>query len=345
MALIFTEGFDAYTSDADAEQRGWHIESGIGVAISSDYRRGDSGYGVGMNSSYAFYRYLPTTYTTVYVGFAQLKRQNGTPSPDMSNAWFYVGDESGAHQVQLHINADHSISAWLGDHSTLLGSTAAGVYPTSTSQWNYWEVKVTIDNSAGEVVLRKNEEVVLNLTSQDTKYGSDYIGRLYWRPVYNNIGISLDDIYVDSSQFHGNCVVKTFMPDSDSATHTDFERSGGSFDYECVDEIPPNDDTDYIKSSTVGHISTFGITTGSLNTVKGINVKNFARLVGGGTRSIKPIVRSNGADYQGTEVEVTTGPTYICEPTAGIWETDPDDSNAWTQTKLEAAEFGLEITA
>ncbi|GAF84556.1 unnamed protein product, partial [marine sediment metagenome] len=27
-----------------------------------------------------------------------------------------------------------------------------------------------------------------------------------------------------------------------------------------------------------------------------------------------------------------------------IWELDPDDSGAWTQVKLEAAEFGLEIT-
>jgi len=27
------------------------------------------------------------------------------------------------------------------------------------------------------------------------------------------------------------------------------------------------------------------------------------------------------------------------------WDTDPQDAAAWTQTKLEAAEFGLEITA
>jgi hypothetical protein len=43
---------------------------------------------------------------------------------------------------------------------------------------------------------------------------------------------------------------------------------------------------------------------------------------------------------ESNEYELTTSYTH----NSVIWETDPDDSNAWTQTKLEAAEFGLEIT-
>ena len=130
------------------------------------------------------------------------------------------------------------------------------------------------------------------------------------------------------------------MPDVDGNS-ADFTRSIGSNDYECVDETPSNEDTDYISSNTLNHKSIFGITTGALSTVKGIQVNNHVRVDDAGTRKIKAIARSNGADYQGTESEVITS-DYLFE--SDIWELDPDDSGAWTQTKLEAAEFGLEIT-
>jgi hypothetical protein len=147
-------------------------------------------------------------------------------------------------------------------------------------------------------------------------------------------------MYVDDTQFHGDCRVKTFVPDSISGTNNSFTASAGNKD-ECVDEIPSNEDTDYIVSDTLNHKQTFGITTGVLGTVKAIQLNNHCRLDEAGTRKITPIIRSNGTDYSGTESDEITA-DYLFE--SEIWETDPDDSGAWTQTKLEAAEFGLEIT-
>jgi hypothetical protein len=110
---------------------------------------------------------------------------------------------------------------------------------------------------------------------------------------------------------------------------------------ECVDETPSNEDTDYIYSDTLNHKQGFGITTGSLSTVKGIQLNNHCRLDQAGTRKITPLIRSNSTDYSGTETGAIPA-DYRFE--SEIFETDPDDSSAWTQTKLEAAEFGLEIT-
>jgi hypothetical protein len=70
-------------------------------------------------------------------------------------------------------------------------------------------------------------------------------------------------------------------------------------------------------------------------------LNNFTRIDQAGTRKITPLIRSNSTDYQGTETDVITSEFKF---ESEIFETDPDDSNAWTQTKLEAAEFGLEIT-
>jgi hypothetical protein len=107
-----------------------------------------------------------------------------------------------------------------------------------------------------------------------------------------------------------------------------------------VDDNPPNDDTDYIYSATVTNKSTFGITTGALGSVKGIQLNNRLKVDGLGTRLAKPVVRSNSVDYAGGVFNGITD-SWLFYPR--IYETDPDDSNPWTQTKLEAAEFGLQI--
>ncbi len=344
MALIFLDGFEHYITDDHLQSRGWVSSSWTYAGLSASYAR-DEGIGVRLRSTNYFQQYLSELvgsglFSTLFVGWACKKVNPTTPSISTIVPFFILSDENGIHQVQLHLDSDYSIKAYDGAHS-VLGSSAAGVISSNTLMWQYIEVKVVISATVGEVIVRVNEEIVLNLTTQDTKYGTDYIGKLEWRAFYNNIDTYMDDIYVDDSQFHGNCHVKTFLPDSDE-THTDFIRSAGSNDYECVDENPPNNDTDYIKSSTVGDKSTFGITTGALGTVKGIQISQLVRSDNAGVRKIKPLIRSNSTDYQGTETEVPYQAIYISR--MECWDTDPDDSAAWTQTKLEAAEFGLEIT-
>jgi hypothetical protein len=248
-----------------------------------------------------------------------------------------IYDESGVKQVRIHVNSSYGLSAYQGDN-TLLGSTANNIF--EDNKWFYLEGKITISATVGEVTLRVNETQVLNLTSQDTKNGSDYIRYFGICAMYNDLVTLFDDIYIDDAQFHGDCRIRTFLPDSVSSTNNSFTASAGNKD-ECVDDDPPTDDTDYIYSDTLNHKQGFGITTGSLSTVKGIQLNNFTRIDQAGTRKITPLIRSNGTDYSGTETgEITAD--YIFE--SEIWETDPDDSSAWTQTKLEAAEFGLEIT-
>jgi hypothetical protein len=339
MALILIDGFD-YFSEGQSVAMGWTMGNFLQVSWSSSYAR-YGGVGIRITDSgspsYILHRNMGVNKSTIYLGIAIYKYGTGTPYFHNDGAFVLFEDESNIDQVKLYVNNSWGIDVYRGDN-TLLGSTADDLI--ANRRWFYLEAKVTISATVGVVELRINGNQVLNLTSQDTKNGSDYIRSFGLTAIHSDNETNFDDIYVDDAQFHGDCRVKTFVPDSDGNS-TDFTRSTGSNDYECVDELPANEDTDYIVSDTLNHKSIFGITTGALGTVKGIQLSNRVRIDEVGTKKITPIVRSNSTDYTGTETELITA-DYLFE--SEIWETDPDDSNPWDQTKLEAAEFGLEIT-
>ena len=337
MSLIYIDGFDHYTN-TEANYKGWSFHGTYNSFSPSSYGRFGSG---GVRTTYhdqVVKRNIGVNKSTLYMGIALAKWEAGTPIFDVRYPLITFWDELDVKQVVFCVSPTYQILAYQGD-DTLLGTSAVDILKDYV--WYYLELKVVISATVGVVEVRVNGVEIINETGLDTKNGTDYIRSLAFSAIPSQRTVYYDDLYIDDSQFHGDCRIKTFMPDSDSATHTDFTRSTGSNDYECVDESDPTDDTDYIYANTVGDISTFGITTGSLGTVQGIQLNNYLRKDDAGTRKIKPLIRSNSSDYQGTELDDVPA-NYIFY--SDIWETDPDDSNAWTQTKLEAAEFGLEIT-
>lgn len=106
---------------------------------------------------------------------------------------------------------------------------------------------------------------------------------------------------------------------------------------------PNTNQSDYVDGDTLNDIDTYGITAPSgLGAVYGIQVGLYAQNPDAGTRGIKSVVRSGGTDYLSTD-ETTLSDSW--QFALDVRETDPDDSNAWTESKLNAAEFGIKITA
>lgn len=336
MGLIFIDGFDHYAT-AQIDEK-YENTSGS-PAIGAGGRWGNNN--LDLYWTYMVEKRFPKKKSsTIYVGFG-FKSAVTLHAPDASNPLFRFKDEDGTTQVSIYGDASDYLRAYQGATLTTLYGTADTVYPIN--QWVYIEVKIVVDNSAGIVQIKMNEQTILNATGLDTKVGTDYIGRVQLWGGYYQKNIDYDDFYIDDSQFHGNCRVRTFLPDSDSPTHTDFVRSGGSNDYECVDENPPNDDTDYISADALGAKSAFGITTGALSeTVKGLQLNNRLKASASGIRRMKSLCRSGGADYKSP---VTGVIPVAYGQKEHIWNNDPDDSQPWNQTKLEAGEFGLELVA
>jgi len=337
MALLFIDGFDHYDHGNDAGEKGYSGTNINFFAPSTTYKR-FNGEGIHMQSSIINAEYpLDTTYTSIYMGIAIRLSTGVAPAYSSASPMFGFYDENGVVQVRIHVTAAREIVVYNGA-GVLLGTSAIDLIPATT--WLYIEARCTVHNTTGVVVVRINNTEVLNLTNKDTRYGTEYIKKVRFALV-RNIDTWFDDFYIDSSQFHGDVTIKTFWPDSDE-THQDWTPSAGNR-FQCVDEQGPNDDTDYISSATVTDQNSFGFTTGALaDTVVGVQLNNHRRAEdAGATRKTKGLCRSNGSDYLSSESPaVTAGYLYHC----AIWELDPDDSAAWTQVKIEAAEFGINLS-
>jgi hypothetical protein len=212
--------------------------------------------------------------TEMWMGIGIKKSAAGAPTIHTNYPLIVFYDEGSTKQVQLNANANYGFNVYRG--TTLIDTTDNSIIPDQT--WFWLEVRAKIHATLGEVEIRINEQVVYNGSNLNTKEGTDYIRKIRFSTMYNALETFYDDYYIDDAQFHGNCRVRTYLPDSDSVTHTDFVRSGGAADYECVDDNPPNDDTDYIASETLNAKSAFGITTGALaETIKCLQITNRVR--------------------------------------------------------------------
>ena len=333
MGLIFIDGFDHYGTSQIVDK--WNVKTGS-PTIQAAGRWGGG-------NLYHYWTYNTIKYfhknkaPTIYLGFA-FKPVSAFDNPLNSNPLIRFYDEAGASQVSIHGDASNLLRAYQGSAMTELYGTADTPYPIAT--WVYIEIKVTVDNAAGIVQIKMNEQTILNATGLDTKVGTDFIGRIaLWGGYYQKY-VNYDDLYINDQNFYGNCRVRTFMPDADSGTHTDFVRSGGAADYECVDEQPSNEDTDYIAATALAAKSAFGITSGAVGVIKGLQLISHLKATTSGIRRIKPLVRSGGADHK-RPVSGVIPADYIFKN--GIYQTDPQDSQPWDQSKLEAAEFGVEL--
>lgn len=338
MSLLYIDGFDDY-SESQASERGWVFYTAV-TAWSSSYSRFGIGQGVRIDNStsgsYVLKRNIGVDKTTIYFGMAVKKVEAGIPTLNTSYPLVLLEDGSLVNQVKICVNSDYGLNVYQGDN-TLLGSSSDGVI--SELSWFYLEVKVTISDAVGEVTVRVDEDVVLNLTSQDTRNGDEYIRYIGFMAVNRDYNTYFDDFYIDDSQFHGDCRVRTFMPDSNG--YTDFTPSTGS-NYENVDEVTGDDDTTYNEGSDEGDKDSYGITSEINGPVVGVQLANYARKTGDLVVKTKDIVKSGGTDYQGTE-EKNQSTDYGY--TVSMWQNDPDTSNPWTQAGLDAAEFGIEVTA
>jgi len=105
------------------------------------------------------------------------------------------------------------------------------------------------------------------------------------------------------------------------------------------------DDSDYVEGANAGEIDSYAY--GSVPTdlddasIFGIQLRNQAvRTAESDNIKMKGFLRTGSTDYK-----ETTGQSLstICKSKSIIWEDDPSDSGDWTQAKINACEFGMEV--
>ena len=72
--------------------------------------------------------------------------------------------------------------------------------------------------------------------------------------------------------------------------------------------------------------------------VLAVQVNNHARKSDAGTRYIRPVVRTGGADFVGTSVVMAESYDTFWE----VWNLNPNTTAAWTQSEVNGLEVGAE---
>lgn len=352
--LLFCDSFDHYTTAAAFALK-------YGTALNSAYTLNS---GAGRNSTYGLRLNDVTFYSAQGVGYVLPSNVTGKLFVGFAvNMAARAGEQclvaymdGTTVQCTVNIQADMKINV-------RRGNTGSGtVIATSTNAiafgaYHYFEVAITIHNSAGTIDVRWDEQNVAGLsglTSQNTRNGTNnYANKvnLWGAPSNAALGgsatiVDVDDlvIYDDTGSYNnaflGDCRVQCIVPTGAGAT-TNFTPSAGS-NYQNVDEATPNDETDYNSSSTANDIDLFtmGDITPTSGAIKAVMVWMYARKDDGGVRQLAGAVRSGGTNAFATTVTIGSSYGYY----QGLHEVDPAAA-AWTITTVNAIEAGYKLIA
>lgn len=350
--LRFIDGFDHHNSTTLNTYNKWNALQSIANGNSDTIRRfiGDG-------------QYLSATSTLSYMSkellsneasgiFGMAVRFSGTGTAYTSNIFMLY--DSSSKQLVLRTNSDRTFSLYRD--TTLL---ATSTYQFAPDTWFYVEFKWKISSSiaSGDVVVFVDDVAILTLAAgtntQNTSNAYATALRLHNESGYVNTGntnVYFDDFYwCDLTGSNNNAPlgpvrVSTLTPTGNGNYSQLVNNSGNSTNnYQRVDEIPPNTDTDYVGTSTPGNKDTYAFsdTPATTTTIYGVAVNSSIRKTDSGARTYKNQVRISSTDYEGTEKTPATNYTNQQE----IFEVSPATSSAWTKSEVDGAEFGIKCHA
>jgi len=222
-------------------------------------------------------------------------------------------------------------------------------YPITQGTWYYveWRYKMADSGGRHQIIVNGTDEIV-DYTG-DTKYSTanSMVGIYVYNQAYS--ACKVDDMYVimndavGLTDFLGDCRVDTIFPNGDG-NYSQLTPSVGD-NYECVDE-DPIETADYVEGDTDGEKDTYTYENVNVDiddsNIYGVSVQSVGqRTLSVGNIDLRNMVRSGGSDYYGSQ-DWPCGENFLGYKQS-IWEDDPDDSNPWTQAKINACEFGVEL--
>jgi hypothetical protein len=322
MAVIFMDGGGCYTT---LTQRWTAFNGGSANPAAGRDGRG----GIVLNSGAWGYRDFPANYASWYCGFAY-KWTN------VADGTFMAFLDAGTVQLRFAMSNAGRLQVYHGG-GALLGQTAPNALLLNAVV--HLGICATIDNAAGAVTVYVAGVPLIALAGIDTQQSANaYVNRfqLQW-PGFGGSDCVISDLYLSDSAFLGDRKVTTLLPAANGGLN-EFAPSAGN-NFECVDEQAPNEDVDYVSSSTPGEIDRYDMANfAEAAGIDAVQLLLRVRKDDAGIRTFKHLAHVGVSDYRGPELSAQDG--YRTE--THIWDEDPDTTNPWTQGGLNAAEFGVE---
>ena len=329
MALEFIDGFD-HLNSTTTMRRKWKEDSNGGSGAG---RFGGNCWRL-LGDVAVSKTGVVTAIATRVVGFA-FKLDN------LNQIIFHLRDGT---STQLDLRVTSSGNLQITRNGAVLGTTSGAKF-LAVDTWYYMEIKATIHASAGSFIVKvwgaPESGVWLTATGVNTQNTANAtmdgwaITGFWW----------CDDFYVlntsgtSNNDFLGECRIHTSLPSGDSATNVAWTPSTGTSHFALVDEVPPNDDTDYVSSATTGQIDTYTYPAISpTGPIAAVQVNMIARKDDIGARTLCAAYRGGGANYDAAQ---SSSMNDVYAWSAGMFEKDPATNAVWTASGVNSGEFGV----
>lgn len=375
MSLLYLDSW-GWTNDGVNDPLERHYgNTGNGRAVIAGARYAGSpnaGYAVGTTGVYYCY-YLPPTVTfPIWWGYA-IRPKLGFQGRDA--AGIGLGAVTGWSPDAAYTGSTSSLAAVLTCHRGIaigsvgnLGSMDTLLIVTdpvmgSGDEWVWVEGCIEmqkVDESDTTTIIRINGSEVARATGPE-RQPSDDPNNSYNYFVFGSVTGSAElgssllppiaDFYLCDSAglapyntWLNEIQIECKLPTGDSPTWTEWTPLGGGNHYGKVDEVPPNDDTDYVSAPVNKKDAyTFPALTNAVGNVLAVQTNSIGRLLDNYAAYYQDIiVRRAGTDaLVSTAVQkqnrlTTRNPMHSIT----IMTQDPTDSSDWDIAKVNAAEFG-----
>lgn len=333
MAVVLIEGFDHFAA-SDSGSKGWSANPD---SMQTGRVDGQCARLSGSNAQ-AIYKTLPSSYATLFVGFAFKYSTVPAATRDI-----FVLRSGTTATVRIGLSAAQKLVVRNAGATTIY----TGSLTMNTNTWYFIEVKAVVAGASGTVQAKIN--ATADIASQTINIGTANIDNLGPYTADNAHGLGnrdYDDIYaVDTTgaarnDFLGSVRVQTLYPTANSAVNQGWSSSSGAA-YTTIDDATPDGDTTYIEAGTASTKSTFafGDLTATSGTIYGVQTNMYARAVDAGTRTLTPVIRISSTDYDGT---ATPGIGVSYSYYTQIYNQDPASAD-WSITTVNNAEYGVKI--
>jgi len=349
MAYQFSASFDYLTT---ASQLFDTVSGAVAFNSASARFTSTHGQGVSFPQNSFLKKILPSSQPTLIMG-AAVKFGSLNNNTTFVFGLFDTNGSLTVPQTCLVVNSAGALQFYRGTPTTnAIGAASASVI--SAGAWHFIEIQVTINNSTGSVQAWVDGNSVIGPTgSLNTRSQTlNSANMLSIGDIGGGFSIGtnmvMDDLYCFDTtgsvlnSVAGDSRFVVAMPSGPGA-YTQFTPAGAAQNWQCVDEIPPNDDTDYVADGTTGDRDSYDYESQSFSG-NAIMVVPWARVRkdDAASRSIELSVLNGGNDAFSSSIPVLSTYSYV---NGGAFTTNPNGGGAIDQTAFNATEFGAKIVS
>lgn len=348
MTILWTEGFDPYTTATDASFGAgarWTRTAGSQSLTTGRFggqalrcTSGGSGSGATFGRSFG-------SRTDVCVGLAVRVH---TASTGLNSKQIQLKGGAGSWQLGIRVNPDGSIDICRqtgagSSGETILCSSAVGLF--SVGVWKYLEWAATISDTVGYVEAWVEGVSVCSASGVDTNASTGVVASLSLTEDGNfpSPKLDYDDVYVvDNLIPLGPCRVETIRPSADTA-QKDFTPSTGSTNYNLLNSTLLQGTT-YVEDGTTTELDLYDFSdiTGTPAIVHSVSLNTVAQKTDVNARTINYSIDLGSGVSDGSAYFLGTGIALL--PEIRLLETKPG-GGSWSYTDVNALKAGPRIAS